>query len=466
MKKLIHLTFGIALFLVSCGNSEFDTLKWSEVKVSTVESTLIPSIETKEVTATIKIEPTDAIDYLEISKVGADPYTDRIEGHKLTSPFRYTYQLTENDPEQFTLAVVAYSKDGSRTHPLFLKIDNRKGMFINSVTRIARVTGTPMSGETFPSPNKTSSRWNVGGTDLGIIWEMSPGKYGLFFGDTFGADFKPNPTAPGPNGTSWRSNVLAFSEDTQLDDGLTISSMAADRNGKAREIVYGGKDGSGFGDWTSIPTAAIRANGTDYVHYMNIKNWAGWITNYSSLYKSNDNGQTWRRCTSVRFSENSNFGQAAYFKKDGYVYMVGTQTGRNHAAYLARFKETDIETQAAYEYWNGKTKQWVRGDEGSATVLIPGTVGEASLIYNESFKKWIIAYFNEALYNITLRSADNITGPWTEPIELASGRDYAQLYGSFFHPLSSKGRNLYFTMSMWLPYNTFLMKVELGGMGN
>ncbi len=59
-----------------------------------------------------------------------------------------------------------------------------------------------------------------------------------------------------------------------------------DESGKnAREICYGGKDGSGNGDWTSIPTAAIRANGIDYVHYMNIRNWAGWITNFSSLYK-------------------------------------------------------------------------------------------------------------------------------------------------------------------------------------
>ena len=36
-------------------------------------------------------------------------------------------------------------------------------------------------------------------------------------GDTFGYDFKPNPANPGPNGGSWRSNVLAFSEDNDLE---------------------------------------------------------------------------------------------------------------------------------------------------------------------------------------------------------------------------------------------------------
>ena len=45
--------------------------------------------------------------------------------------------------------------------------------------------------------------------------------------------------------------------------------------------------------------------------------------------------------------------------------------------------------------------------------------------------------------------------------EDANGREYAQLYGSYIHPLSVTGDNLYFTMSMWMPYNVFLMKAEL-----
>ena len=63
-----------------------------------------------------------------------------------------------------------------------------------------------------------------------------------------------------------------------------------DDKGYAREIIYGGKDSSGNGDWTSIPTAAIRANGIDYVHYFNMRHWTGWVTNYSGRYKSADNG--------------------------------------------------------------------------------------------------------------------------------------------------------------------------------
>ncbi len=35
-----------------------------------------------------------------------------------------------------------------------------------------------------------------------------------------------------------------------------------------------------------------------------------------------------------------------------------------------------------------------------------------------------------------------------------------------FHPLSVNGDNLYFLMSMWMPYNVFLMKAEIADMGN
>ena len=337
-----------------------------------------------------------------------------------------------------------------------------KGISIKQVTRVARVTGSPVAGEDFPSPNRTTEKWDVGGTDLGIVWEIRPGKYGIFLGDTYGRAFKPYQAKPNTAESHWRCNVLAFSNDTVLDDGLSINAMCTDGRGYAREIIYGGKDKSGKGDWTSIPTAAIRANGMDYVHYFNMKNWNGWVTNYSSMYKSDDEGQTWTKCEHVHFSSDSSFGQIGYFKKGRYVYMIGTKSGRNSPARLARVLESDIENLEKYEYWNCTVQEWVKGDEAKASVIIEDKVGELSFIYNEVYKKWIIAYFSSDRYNISMRTADFITGPWSEPYELVSGKDYPQLYGSYFHPLSATGESLYFLMSMWMPYNVFLMKVELG----
>ena len=47
---------------------------------------------------------------------------------------------------------------------------------IGRVTCVARLTGTSLPEEEFMSPNSTVQQWNIGGTDLGIIWEQAPGK--------------------------------------------------------------------------------------------------------------------------------------------------------------------------------------------------------------------------------------------------------------------------------------------------
>lgn len=466
MDRLFIFIFCCFLSLSSCSEDQRIDSNMVIDEITSSEINLIPNKISKAISAILNFKNINTIDYLIIKKSGGNVYFNKINRKELSAHYNFNYTIQKTDPEYFKLLLMVHYKDGSVSREITLNIDNRWGFFIRKVTRIARITGTPMSGETVLTPNNTTTEWNVGGTDLGIIWEIEQGRYGIFFGDTFGRDFKPNQSNPGPNGSNWRSNVLAFSDDDNLEDGLVFNSMATNERGDAREIVYGGKDASGNGDWTSIPTAAIHANGMDYVHYMNIRNWTGWITNYSGIYKSTDRGITWTKCEDVSFSSHSNFGQVGYFKKDGYVYMIGTQTGRESTACLARFREFDIEKQKNYEYWESSTNQWIKGDENSATAIINDKVGELSFIYNEKYRKWIIAYFNADRYNITMRTAENITGPWSDSYELANGKDYPQLYGSFFHPLSINGDNLYFTMSMWMPYNVFLMKLELADMGN
>ena len=461
MNTRLFILFSLLLFSCNENNDNYEPVD----EITASETALIPDKETKTVSTILTFNNLETIDYLSVSKSDNPAYTNRINSGELSSAYTFNYVVQTADPETFRLILTAHYKNGRLSRELTLHIDNRWGFFIRKVERIARVTGSPMSGETFPSPNNTAERWDLGGADLGIIWEMQPGKYGIFFGDSYGRDFAPNHSNPGPNGGNWRCNVLAFSEDHDLDDGLTFSDMATNNAGAAREIIYGGKNTSGNGNFTSIPTAAIRANGVDYVHYFNLKTWTGWITNYSGMYKSVNDGLNWTECENFSFDAVSYFAMCGYFKKDGYVYMIGTPSGRDGSARLARFLESDIENRENYEYWNA-TNGWLKGEEYRASVIISGTVGELSFIYNEKHKKWLIAYFNADKYNISLRTAEEITGPWSNAYELAAGSEYAQLYGSYFHPLSVEGDNLYFLMSMWLPYNVFLMKAELADMGN
>ncbi len=462
---LFAAIISLPLLLFSCKDDDNGELPFVPTdEITATETNLFPDKETKAISTTLSFKNLNNIDYILVTMSGGGVYSEKIEKSSLSSSYRFNYTIRETDPESFTFILVAVYVDGNKSNQLTLNVDNRWGFFIRSVTPVARVTGSPMANETYLNPNNTALDWNVGGTDLGVIWEMQPGNYGIFFGDTFDRNFRPNPNSPGPNGGKWRSNVLAFSDDKNLEDGITINDMVTDDRGDAKEIVYSPKIPDV--DHTSIPTAAIRANGADYVHYFNMRDWDTWTTNYSGMYKSSDNGIVWEKLDHISFSSDSPFGQAGYFKKDGYVYMIGTQTGRSSSASLARFLEADIETLDQYEYWNAPSGSWIKGDEKRATVIIDDEVGELSFIYNNKLNKWIIAYFNGPRYNITMRTAEDITGPWSEPYELASGWEYAQLYGSYFHPLSVNSETLYFTMSMWLPYNVFLMKVVLADMGS
>lgn len=439
-----------------------------EVNLSQNEITAINGI----ISIKVSIKEFDQLAYLVINKINdTNNISEKYIKSNLSPEYIFEYIIKKDDSSTFYFEFIAVDNNNQSSE--ISKLIVNKGIVnysrelkFSNLKCVSRITGAEINGTNglpiveFEVNNRTNELYNVGGTDLGIVWELQPGHYGFFFGDTFGSDFYPNFVNPGPNGSNWRSNVLLFSDDQDLSDGLTINGAAMDESGKnAREICYGGKDGSGNGDWTSIPTAAIRANGIDYVHYMNIRNWAGWITNFSSLYKSSDNGITWTRCQNVKFGSTSNFGQVSYFKKDGYIYMVGTITGRDNKPHLARFLEENIENQTEYEFWNGSG--WIKGNETAATPLFNDISGELSIAYHPEFKKWILLYFNSTRYDISFRTADHIIGEWSKPQKLVDGWQYSQLYGSYIHPISLKGNILYFIMSMWLPYNTYLMSAEL-----
>lgn len=336
--------------------------------------------------------------------------------------------------------------------------------------KLARVTGASLSGEGLPNPNRTDANWNLGGTDLGIIWEIADGKYGVLFGDSYGSDFRPSGGGPGA-ASDWRSNVLAFSENTDLDMGLKFSSMLTDGHNANRAVAI--IERPNYYAFTPIPTAAIALNGVQYMHYMywEVGQTARADENYSSLYRSTDNGLHWESCRGkVEFGCDSYFAMVAYAKRPGdpYCYMVGSQSGRgyrNSVAKLARFTYDNILNQNSYEYWNGNKMTWVKGNENEATTVLNGTIGEMSVVWLERYGRWLALYFSQENYAICYRTAARINGPWSEERVLVSGWDsrYAQLYGSYVHPLSTKpdSETIYYTLSQWQPYNVFWMKANV-----
>jgi len=360
------------------------------------------------------------------------------------------------------LLVPVFISAGGPVPPEHSRLFAPQDIVPRNVKRVARVTGASRSAEPLPNPNRTDVVYNVGGTDLGIAWTMGNGRVGLFFGDTYGRSFKPGTGGPGDAG-DWRSNVLAFSSDRNLSDGLTLDGMLAGKGTiAAEEVIASRHDPDCRGEHTMIPTAAIHAGNADYVHCMNIHCWetpGKWKTNYSALFRSADNGKTWRRCSGVPFAADSKFAQAAFAKRDGWVYMLGTPSGRHGAIYLLRVTEKKLAFRQQFEYWN-ETRGWVKNDEAMATPVIEAPAGEMSVVYNETFQRWIIAYLDVSRKALVLRDSKRLQKGWSTPKTLVNASDYPGLYGSFIYP-SKNGTELYFLMSVWKDYNVFLMKADL-----
>ncbi|MBQ4278456.1 MAG: DUF4185 domain-containing protein [Rikenellaceae bacterium] len=373
----------------------------------------------------------------------------------------FSYVLTEEDARlgvSFRFAPVDENGNTGDEATLTVAVAG-PSVYPTGAAIVSRMTGATPAGESYPNPNQTHTRYNIGGSDLGIYWRMGGNKVGILFGDTYGRDWRPGYTP------DWRSNVLAFSTDTDMSNGLSFDDMVCDTPGNAKEIIYSAHDVSGNGDWSSIPTAAIRIGGTDYVHYMNVKAWnPRWLTNYSGYATSTDGGQTWTLHKNV-FSASSRFAQVALWEEGEWIYAMGSIIGRRGLPYLARFKGADILRPDRYQYWNA-TRGWLVGDELLASPLFGNYTdemyAEPTLVYHRYFGRWITVYYNEIKQRMVMRDAPEPTGPWSEERMIVDEADYPKLYGGFIHPLQLDGPAMYLSFSQWDPlYNVFLMKVDL-----
>lgn len=297
------------------------------------------------------------------------------------------------------------------------------------------------------SPNRTAERWNVHGTDLGHSFVHGDRIY-LVFGDTFG-----------PGTGDWRSNVMAWVEGV-TQSALTFAGMITDEDGLAAELIPSEKvDGV---EKTVIPTYGISIDGRMFLHFMSVRKWGKpgrWDTNYAGLAYSDDDGETWTELQGWRWSGTSNFVQVSFVEDGGFVYLFGIPTARFGRVALARVPRADILRQEAYRYWDGRG--WSENDK-DAVPLIEQPVGELSVRWSEHHQLWLMMYLNESRSGIILRTAENLTGPWSEGRVVTTAIEYPQLYGPYLLPWTIEGPDVYFTMSMYGPYDVFLMRARLG----
>ncbi len=302
------------------------------------------------------------------------------------------------------------------------------------------------------SPNQTDVRYDVDGTDLGSMFAAGNTLY-IAFGDTFGCC---RPDGGGAGGKNWRNNVLAYTTDHELDDGITFDGMITGAHDRARAVLL-----RGGSDVTVIPTYGIAVDDRLYLHYMAVKEWGPpgqWTLNRSGWAYSDDGGQTWTRPDDAVWQGDTNFGQVALVELEGYVYVFGIHGGRFGAVQLARVPRDGLLDMDAYQYWDGTT--WA-DDINSAVEVASAPVGELSVAWNAYLQRWIMTYLDEVRRAIVIREAPDLIGPWSKPTEMVRAEDYPSLYGAYLHPWASDGEVIYFNMSQWGPYNVRLMRARL-----
>ncbi|GAB17805.1 hypothetical protein GOEFS_039_00390 [Gordonia effusa NBRC 100432] len=354
------------------------------------------------------------------------------------------------------------------------------------------------------SADHTDTKWGVAGAGNAVMWDNGSGQVITMFGDTFGTPRPkgessgqppyvsgaglnlpimpkeiPFPALPyvnlkqggkqgsgyagdtgtsAPTGFDWRVNTLAYSSTRNLNQ-MSYNSFLSNRANHAREVIPARRvNGS---EITTLPTSGISIGGKQYVSYASIRRYGpapgSWTSNYSGIAVSGDNGATWRKSGSAFWTNAGparNFQMPALAKRGGMVYMFGTEQGRVGGVYVARVPANQIMYRAAYQYWTGT--HWQKGLTAEPRAVVSGGVGEVSVQYSPSLRRWLMLSTDVFNNGIVLRQAANPQGPWTSPQVVASAANYPSIYGASIHPWS-KGNDLYFTMSQWSSYNVYLM---------
>jgi hypothetical protein len=333
------------------------------------------------------------------------------------------------------------------------------------VEKVGALTGPESPGA------KLMKAVNVCKTDLGTMAELG-GKIFFAFGDTFG--FSGNRCVPGPGGPDWRSNVLGFTTDHDPSNGIVIEGWLTGPNGNAVAVTEGAHQPpftGQNGEQSRIPTAMVAVGKRLYLHYMSVYGFAQkggvWLCNYSRFVYSDDGGHSWTEAKHNVDGYGGTFNMLALTHQAGsgneqgrYVYVLGTPCGRFGGARVARVPADKMLEPEAWEYYTGNG--WSAEQNDAAEVIKP-PVGEASILWDAGLKRWLYTYLNEDNDSLELRLAPNPWGPWSKPYTLTTAEHYPALYGAFMTPsfLKDNGRTLYFVMSQFGPYETYIMKATL-----
>lgn len=308
-----------------------------------------------------------------------------------------------------------------------------------------RLTGADM----YPS-----SKWGVGGTDLGIPYVLENGSIGYLFGDTF--------AGPWPeSGGSHRSPVMLRSAiDPASPQGIVFDSAAkVAGDGHAPELMYNAHGGwvGGSRELTVIPNDGISfpETGRQVVSFMSMADWGGahFRSGFAGLAFS-DNGNDFQR-TELRWdnnADNTDPFQMWTMQRDGeYVYIFSVRCGRQLGPMMLRRVHWErMFWPGEYEGWGWNGADWGWGRP--CTGILHETFGEPS-VRKLGDGTWAMSYMDYARNQLVTRTASAPDGIWSEPKVQIEGVTFSNYYGGFIHPWSTRAPGgLHLLVSRWSKY--------------
>lgn len=333
---------------------------------------------------------------------------------------------------------------------------------VTGVTRIAQLTG--------PGAINDTSGVLLAGTDLGHMTTVGERTW-FVFGDTFGIR---DEDAFGGTGEVWKSNCLAWTTDDDPSDGITFDGWILDELEQVKEVIPGDHTPNDqLGEVTKIPTQLFAVGESLYLGYMSVTHWGDpgvWEADHAGLAKSEDDGQTWRILDGVSWPGGSNFVQLAQvpLTVDGedWIYLWGIPAGRFGPVQLMRVPATDeaLADPGAYRYFAGEVDgeaTW-SGDAGDAVVILDKGTAELSVLWSTHLERWLLSTMLDN-GSAVLYEGLSPWGPWSEPHEILTQADTPGLYAPYLCPryVDNDGRRLYFTLSIWGPYQVYWYSMDL-----
>ena len=290
-------------------------------------------------------------------------------------------------------------------------------------------------------------------------------------------------TVPNANGDTFISNTWSLTNDTNAGDGIDLSTVGRDEAGRPVELFPYTEQERQFnrlhaGENCIEPPCQQRValwpaaviddpdRSRNLVFYNKIAaspgafNFQGsgqsiavWPYDTARPYRPVVNEQSDSPTILFPVGERA-WGNAAMVIDDTIYAFACTRDETVKPCRLARVPLANALEPESWEYFNGRpdVAGWNSSDDDAAALFNGNDI--LSIHYNQHFNRYVALYSRPISADVELRTAEAITGPWTEPVpvitldpgESANG----WIYDALVHPEYSEenGAVLYFTYSV------------------